>query len=927
MENNKEHIFNNYINKTIYEISNKSNIITHNGEIHNIEFEIRFGNYGRISSNLYPSTFLEVNSFINRSIKYKEKNYTYIKDIIFKKGNCKKRIVCADDGKIGNLFKLLGDKIGKNIKNDILELDQNNTKIIEDVYIKKDKIIRDKNIIKYNNFKLDLVKEISYSRNSKEYDNMENSIKLNRSNIKATRHKYRCSYHSEIWIYDLTIMMYKDENTKKYNIFYEIEMEFNNVFIKQKSNNVDTSIIYDSLVYNINKITNIINCIESKNNIDQELNSGTIHNSVVTLEKNNFHYLQNAKYAVCDKADGERKFIYIDNNNNVYHINPTEDLMEKILIGKTKSKKLTCSLLDCELITEFIKPGKQKPIFFGFDLLFFNNRDCRSFNLTKRLKMLKDAMSELENTMDKNNFSYTFKKFYTSDVYKNAENIWKNKNRLFPYELDGLIFTPINSTYVGYLPNLKWKDKHSIDIRIFYNKYDDFTEFYSHGRPVVKNDVIINEYKVNGETYYKNKMYISGNDKPIHKYKELNLINNNNILGVRGKLIDKSGNQLPNMTDIIEVEFIYSTKKWIYLRKREDKDKPNAYLSILSVLNAVVDNITTDDIKKISYKPSIYDIIGKSNDKCHSDIGFNFIDGNIKINKFYTYSNEKIFNTAACNLSKSIKTNEKNILILGCNKMLLCGLYSYLYSIKEPINVTIIESDCMSVFACKKSEGFIGLLQCIDHIRDELTSNGLKHNIEILWGGLDIFNNNNSYTTFDKKPISKKVKDITNKKYDILYINNLEYTFFNKETCRVDIKLFDNHINMIKHITKSGGVIISTFLSGREIEKELERNKCILLKNDTFHPLYKFYKAKNITTKDKTSNLIQINRMNNGFFNEYQPLMSDENILMKFKMLKKIKCNSFKSFYTDYTKKTQNKIPEYDLIISNITKYVIFQNA
>ena len=66
--------------------------------------------------------------------------------------------------------------------------------------------------------------------------------------------------------------------------------------------------------------------------------------------------------------------------------------------------------------------------------------------------------------------------------------------------------------------------------------------------------------------------------------------------------------------------------------------------------------------------------------------------------------------------------------------------------------------------------------------------------------------------------------------------------------------------------------------------------------------------------------------MDNGFFKEYQPFMSDENILMKFKMLKKIKCNSFKSFYTEYTKKTQNQIPEYDLIISNITKYVIFQN-
>jgi hypothetical protein len=898
-----------------------NNIINQNSNQFNIEFEIRFGNYGKISSDLSYLSFSEVNSFIKKSVKYKELSYTYIKDTIFKKGECKNRTVYNDNGIIKNMFK--SPDLIKNVENNITALTQNN-KSKEDVYIKKEKILRSKLQNKFNGFKLDLVKEIIYDKNK--YNNTEIALK---SNIKATRHKFRCSYYSEIWTYDLTVMIYQDENTKKYNTFYEIEMEFNNSYIKQ-STEPDIEKIYQSLIYNINKITNIINCIETRNNIEQELNSGTIHNSVVTLEKSNFHYLQNAKYAVCDKADGERKFLYISENNEIFHINPTADLIEKIYIGRMSSNKIACSLLDCELITEFAQSGSyknKKPIFFGFDLLFYNNKDCRSFNLTERLKLLKEAMIELENNKivdNKNEFSFKPKQFYTSDIYKHADTLWKNKSKLFPYALDGLIFTPINSSYVGYLPNLKWKDNHSIDIRIFYNKYDDFTEFYSHGRPVIKNDIIINEYKVNGEVYYKNKLYISGNDKPIQKYKELNLINSNSILGVRGKLVDNSGNQLPNMIDIIEVEFLYSSKKWIYLRKREDKDKPNAYLSILSVLNAVVDNITTDDIKRINYTPSIYDTIEK-NDKCHSDIGFNFIDGNTYINKFYTYSYEKIFNIAT-DLSTTVYKNDKNILILGCDKMLLCGLYSYLSSIKDPVNITIIESNCINVFACKKSEGFIGLLECSNYIRDKMASNGLKHTIEILWGGLNIFDNKNSYTEFNKKHISKKSKYITDKKYDILYINNLEYTFFNKETCRVDIKLFDNYINMIKHITKSGGIIISNFLSGNEIENELKRNKCILLQNDTFHPLYKIYKSKNITTKDNTSNLIQINRMDNGFFKEYQPFMSDENILMKFKMLKKIKCNSFKSFYTEYTKKTQNQIPEYDLIISNITKYVIFQN-
>jgi hypothetical protein len=960
-ENNVNiNVFKNYINKTIHEIDKQKSMGIYGifnkqstrVESQNIEFEIRFGNYGRISSNIYPSTFSEINTYIKIFNKSKKINYTYIKDIIFKKGYCKKRTVYQDTtGSVKQIFKLLElnknietyieDEVHKNIKSNI-----NTNKIIEDVYIKKDKIIKGKNQNKFNNFKLDLVNEISYHKNSTEYNNME---KLPKSNIKSTRHKFRCSYSNDMWIYDLTIMLYQEDATKKYGIFYEIEMEFNNIYTDSLKKSINVDIIYQSLIHNVNKLTNIINCTESKNIIDYELNSGTIHNSVVTLERSNFHYLKNAKYAVCDKADGERKFIYIDNNNNVFHINPTEDLIEKIYIGKTKSTKISCSLLDCELITEFIKSKKsvntKNPQFFGFDLLFYNNVDCRSFNLVKRLNLLKTAMSELENNiMDiskyeaisqsggKPNikFSYMMKKFYITNVYKNAEHIWRNRIKLFTYDLDGLIFTPINSSYIGYLPNLKWKDKHSIDIRVFYNKYDDFTEFYSHGRPVVKNDVIINEYKVNNEIYYKNKMFISGNDKPIQKYKELHLISNSNILGVSGKLMDDSGNQLNNMEDIIEVEFLHSVKKWIYLRKREDKDKPNAYLSILSVLNAVVDNITPMNIKEIKYISSVYDIIGSTNNKCINDIGFNFVDGNTNINKFYTYSHKTIFNLSY-NSKKEINTikhtnNDKNMLILGCNKMILCGLYSFLLDKKETINITIIENNCLEVFANNLSEGYIGLLDCCKSIQQKLVMSGLNHRIQILWGSANIFDKNNSYIGFNKKIIKKKSIDIIKTKYDILYINNLEYTFFNKENCRVDDNLFLNYINGIKQIMKATGIIIGTFLSGHEIEMELIKNKCIMLKNDTFHPLYKLYKHDNKLTKDNTANLIQIKRMETGFFNENQIMINDDYILNKFQMFKKIECNTFKSLYTNYLKITSNIIDEYDIIISNITKYIIFHN-
>lgn len=897
--------------------------------LHNIEFEIRFGKYGKISSNINLQVFNEIKLFLLS--KKTIVKYSYINDILYKSSDYRKRIVYESNNDVKKIFESASNYY--NIQS--LELIKNNIIKLKPFtkYIKKEKIFSDRNNI-FNNVKIDLVNELSY-------DNIPN----NNNEIKSYRHKFRCSIYSEIWIYDLSILLYTDAKTNKSNIFYEVEMELNIDKIKKKSNLFN--IIYESSLCNISNITNIINCISPKNNINYD-NLNSIHNSVSTLERKNIDYLKNAKYAVCDKADGERKFIYIDNIGNMFHINPTEELIENNLIGKINSgvSELKCCLLDGELIEE----STSKNVFYGFDILFYNNADCRSLNLPKRLTLLNTCISLINKApikYVKNSYNFSIKKFYLTDIGNKSSYIWNNKNKLFPYNLDGLIFTPINSSYIGYLPILKWKDKHSIDVRILYNRNDDFTEFYSRGYPIIKKDkfnpnkmITINEHKTNKGIFYKSRVNIRGHNNPINEFKDLQLINSNGILGIRGKLYDSSGNQINNMEDIIEVEFLYNEKKWIYLRKRNDKDSANAYLSILSVLNAIVDNITTKNIKSIKYKPSLYEKVGNINNNCFSDIGFNFIESSSHINKFYSYCANQLF-------SNFNSTNLENILILGCNKQILCGLYLYITNIikkekNKKINIIIIENNCLEVFGEKKSEGYIGLNECYSFLKNKFIETNIDKfiNMKIIWTDSNIFqiiSDKDKSVGFhldstDQKQNVKKIllSEIFNHKFDIIYINVLEYIYFNKKECSLTNK-FDNVIINLKKMMKETSILIGLFLSSVEINKELTNKKCIVLNNNDMHPLYKLYKFNNLNKENKLQ-LVQIKRSRDNFFNEYQPLLTDTFILDTFikKQFKKINCNSIKSLYPIYIKSdnlnSQNiKLTDYDLIIAKITKYIIFK--
>jgi len=159
-------------------------------------------------------------------------------------------------------------------------------------------------------------------------------------------------------------------------------------------------------------------------------------------------------YSVTDKADGERNIMYINRLGHVYLFGRSPFWPMRF---PSVNPKYGNSIIDVEVVNNKI---------YAFDLLFRKGKDFRN---VKDLRIRYAALRVLAK-----NLRINVKKFYFTNIFKNAEKIWKHKASL-PYELDGLIFTPIDQTYDIRIGNpktiYKWKPHNTIDFHVV--KYQD----------------------------------------------------------------------------------------------------------------------------------------------------------------------------------------------------------------------------------------------------------------------------------------------------------------------------------------------------------------------------------------------------------------------------------------------------------------------
>jgi len=164
-------------------------------------------------------------------------------------------------------------------------------------------------------------------------------------------------------------------------------------------------------------------------------------------------------YTVTDKADGERRLLFISDEGKIYMIDTN---MNVIFTGSsTKDITLFNSLIDGEHI-KYDKHENFINLFAAFDIYYKNNVSVRELNFVPllendlvqnfRLPILSQFIQRL-NT-DKTNikspctFQIKCKTFYdgiAQPIFKGCATILSNvADGIYEYNTDGLIFTPIN---------------------------------------------------------------------------------------------------------------------------------------------------------------------------------------------------------------------------------------------------------------------------------------------------------------------------------------------------------------------------------------------------------------------------------------------------------------------------------------------------
>ena len=316
-----------------------------------------------------------------------------------------------------------------------------------------------------------------------------------------------------------------------------------------------------------------------------------------------------SEYTVTEKADGERLLMYINSVGGVYLINNSHQVIDT---GMKSPSELYNSLIDGEyIVCNKRKDNSSVGLYASFDIYYYNgnkitqlpliasegdSQESRYNYLRKTEKLLKGK--------DEFAIDYIVKEhLYSKDILGDCKNILTNI--IYPYEIDGLIFTPaklaVFSNYankpepltekLGWDKVLKWKppEQNSIDflvkkvgnITIETVNYAEFNLYVGYNVSQIENytmkDVFNYIYKFNQfrDNIKEREKYICRLFKPDYYYEK----------GIESSLVKIRANKEircdngDKMEDETIVEFNYDSSesnpsmRWKPMRVRDDKTR------------------------------------------------------------------------------------------------------------------------------------------------------------------------------------------------------------------------------------------------------------------------------------------------------------------------------------------------------------------
>tara|TARA_Y100001958_G_C21223627_1_gene548976 strand:- start:15 stop:1772 length:1758 start_codon:yes stop_codon:yes gene_type:complete len=285
--------------------------------------------------------------------------------------------------------------------------------------------------------------------------------------------------------------------------------------------------------------------------------NGGFMKQVVPLELKSLQYIV-TNHAVTEKADGERYFLYIDDDGKCYQIAKSKEVIDLNVKHTMKN-----ALLDCEYIPELKK-------YMVFDALIIDNKDISRESLEVRVKDIYKY-----NLVDKSSITIQYMKQHIPSEKKNifdlSKTVYKAK---YAYNLDGLIYTPIDKGYFSKVYKWKPKEMNTVDflVRQSTSNKDEYFIFVSISQFVFR------QRKFKLDDIYK-KLFPEYTDK-IQKRKikffpyYFSSQYSNKII----KKTDLTANQQKLLKDNVVVECALDTKRKIWIPERTRDDKTDIYL-------------------------------------------------------------------------------------------------------------------------------------------------------------------------------------------------------------------------------------------------------------------------------------------------------------------------------------------------------------
>ena len=263
--------------------------------------------------------------------------------------------------------------------------------------------------------------------------------------------------------------------------------------------------------------------------------------SSVTLQPNNL--IENDDkigiqrgFCVTDKADGERKLLFINKKNKAYMID--SNLMVSYAGFRLKSGiNLKNTILDGEHIVT-TKSGSNINLFAAFDIYCDRGNDVRNMpfiedrehknSSTSRYELLKSIVSNftsefLDYDSVGNQLNIQYKQFiHEANIFESCKIIFETLDCNYIYNTDGLIFTskylgvPRKTSKITWKDSFKWKPSH-------FNTID----FLMKIRKNEKGESEIKTKLVGGVTvkYYEVELYVGSNESGDMNTQEQILMN------------------------------------------------------------------------------------------------------------------------------------------------------------------------------------------------------------------------------------------------------------------------------------------------------------------------------------------------------------------------------------------------------------------